>query len=197
MEWAAGVPGTVGGAVRGNAGAFGESVSDSLVSVEVYRNGEILEISNQDCEFGYRESIFKHSDDIVLSAKFKLRLGDKAEVMKKVQENISYRFGRFPAYACAGSFFKNLPLAVWPGDKKDLPEKFLQVGKIGVAWLIDQCGLKGYTVGGAKVSDEHANFIINFNHATQADVLAVVEHVKSEVYNKYEIELEEEVQIVE
>lgn len=196
LEWAAGIPGTIGGAVRGNAGAFGESISDNLQSVEVYRDGEILELKKEECGFGYRESFFKHNNDVILSVKLKLNLGVKQDIIKKVQENISYRLGRFASLPSAGSFFKNLPIDAWTGDKKDIPEKFLQVGKLGVAWLIDQCGLKGYAIGGAKVSDEHANFVVNFNNATQADVLKVVEHVKQKVYNKYKIELEEEVQII-
>jgi len=196
LEWASGVPGTVGGAVRGNAGAMGADASQSLKKVTIYRDGEVIDLDVEDCEYAYRESIFKNNDDIILSAYFQFKKGKKQEVVQKVQEYLSYRTGRFPAFPSGGSFFKNLPISAWTGEQSELPEKFVQVGKLGVAWLIDQAGMKGVEVGGAKVSDEHANFVVNFNNATQSDVLKLVEKVKEAVYNKYRIELEEEVQII-
>ncbi|MFA7653472.1 MAG: UDP-N-acetylmuramate dehydrogenase [Candidatus Magasanikbacteria bacterium] len=196
IEWGAGIPGTIGGAVRGNAGAYGEDVAQNLEKVEVWQSGQVTELKAEECEFGYRESLFKHSAAVVLRAHFKLIPGDKNEILKKVQGYILDRSAKFPRFPSAGSFFKNLSLADFAGDKSKLPEKFLQVGKVGAAWLIDQCGLKGYTVGGAKISDEHANFIVNFNGATQSDVLTLVEKVIKEVYNKYGVELDSEVEIV-
>ncbi|OGH84751.1 MAG: UDP-N-acetylenolpyruvoylglucosamine reductase [Candidatus Magasanikbacteria bacterium RIFOXYA2_FULL_44_8] len=196
LEWAAGIPGTVGGAVRGNAGAFGGATADSLEKIIVWRDGEVLELAPSECEFGYRDSAFKHNEDVILSAVFKMVVGDKQKILAKFQENVKYRSTRFPPYPCAGSFFKNLDLANYVGDKSILPEKFLQVGKVGAAWFIEQAGMKGSAHGGAKVSDEHANFIVNWNNATQSDVLIVVEKVKEAVYNKFGVELEPEVQIV-
>jgi len=196
LEWAAGVPGTVGGAVRGNAGAFGGCTADNIETVTVWRDGEILELKKQDCHFDYRESIFKSNGDVVLSVTFKFVLGDQQKILAKMQENIKYRVARFAPHPSAGSFFKNISLNDYKGDISVLPEKARQVGKVGAAWFIEQAGLKGYAVGGAKISDEHANFLINFNNATSADVLTLVEDVKEKVYNKFGVELEPEVQIV-
>ncbi len=196
MEWAAGIPGTIGGAVRGNAGAYGGSTADSLVSVTVWRDQDVTQLSPVECSFGYRESIFKHNSDVVLSAEFTFVPGDKAAILQKSQGYILERSAKFPRFFSAGSFFKNFDLKNYHGDQSLLPEKFLQVGKVGAAWFIEQSGMKGRAVGDAKVSDEHANFIVNCNNATQTDVLNLVEQVKEAVYNKFGVELEPEVQIV-
>jgi len=196
IEWGAGIPGTIGGAVRGNAGAFGGSMSDNLMTVKIYRDGEILELENSACEYDYRESVFKRNNDVILSAKLKLVKFDQQKVLTQVQEYLTYRSGRFAPYPSAGSFFKNLPLSVWTKDKNILPPKFLEINKISAGWLVDEVKMRGQAVGGAKVSDEHANFVVNFNHATQKDVLNLVEEIKTKVYNKYGINLEEEVEII-
>jgi len=196
MQWGAGIPGTIGGAVRGNAGAFGESISNNLESVKIYRDGEIFELKKQDCEFGYRESIFKNNNDVILSVILKLKKGDKQEIMSQVQEYLKYRGDRFAPYPSAGSFFKNLPLSIWKKDTNILPSKFLEINKIAAGWLVDEVKMRGVEIGGAKVSDEHANFLVNFNKASQKDVLDLVEDIRVRVYNKYGIELEEEVQII-
>ena len=196
MEWGAGIPGTVGGAVRGNAGAFGGAIADTLETVKVYRDGEVIELKVDDCDFGYRESIFKQNTDVILSAKIKLEKSDKQKILSQVQEYLKYRSGRFAPHPSAGSFFKNLPLSVWEKDKKILPPKFLEINKIAAGWLVDEVKMRGSEVGGAKVSDEHANFIVNFNLSTQKDVLDLIEDIKVKVYNKYGVELEEEVQII-
>lgn len=195
-EWAAGIPGTIGGAVRGNAGAYGGATADNLVSVTVWRDRDVIKLSPVECGFGYRESIFKHNTDVVLSAEFTFATGDKAAILQKSQGYILERSAKFPRFFSAGSFFKNFDLKNYHGDKSSLPEKFLQVGKVGAAWFIEQAGMKGCAVGDAKVSDEHANFIVNCNNATQADVLTLVEQVREAVYNKFGVELEPEVQIV-
>ena len=196
LEWGAGIPGTIGGAVRGNAGAFGGCIGGVIESVRVYRDGEVIELKLEECDFGYRESIFKENSDVILSTKVKLKKGDKKEILSQVQEYLKYRSGRFAPFPSAGSFFKNLPLSVWEKDKKILPLKFLEINKIAAGWLVDEVKMRGIEIGGAKVSDEHANFIVNFNKATQKDVLELIEDIKLKVYNKYGIELEEEVQII-
>lgn len=200
LEWAAGIPGTVGGAVRGNAGAryafTGGEIKDAAESITVWRDGEVLELSPAECEFGYRDSIFKHNQDVILSARFSLKSGNPAVSLDMTQKIIAERRGKQPPDASAGSFFKNIPLAKYPGETNILPERFLKYKKIAAGWLIDQAGLRGYRVGGAAISESHGNFIINKNNASQADVLALVEKVKAEVYNKFGVELEEEVQIV-
>lgn len=200
FEWAAGIPGTLGGAVRGNAGAryafCGGEIKDSLVKVLVWQGNEVAVLANEDCRFGYRDSVFKHKKDVVLSATFQLALSDKKEILGKTQKVIIERKGKHASEPSAGSFFKNVMLADWKRDTGELPPRFLEYKKIAAGWLIEQAGLKGYAVGGAMVSPNHANFIINMGSATQADVLAVVEVVRSRVYNTFGIHLEEEVQIV-
>lgn len=196
IEWGIGIPGTIGGAVRGNAGAFGKNTSDSIEKVEICRDGEVLELSNKECGFNYRESDFKHNKDVVLRAWFKLVAGDKKAIAKAMQEYLKLRTGRYPTYPNAGSFFKNVKLEKWSNNISDLPEVFRERGSIPAGWLVEQSGMKGFAIGGAKVSDEHGNFIVNFNKAAQSDVLQVVEAVKEKVYNKFEVELEPEVEIV-
>lgn len=194
IDWGIGIPGTFGGAVRGNAGAMGREISSILNWVEIWRDGEVLRLQPQECGFTYRESNFKHNQDVILSASIHLEPGDKKEIMEKMQGYLKQR--KHTPFPSAGSFFKNLKLHQWPGDKKDLPELFLQRGSVPVGWITDQLGLRGLVVGGAKISDEHGNYIINFANATQADVLSLVEEIKQKVYNKFGVELEPEVQII-
>lgn len=194
LAWGIGIPGTMGGAARGNAGAMGMDTSRVLQWVEVWRDGEILKLSAAECGYGYRDSNFKHNQDIILRACLRLEAGDKQVIMAKMREYLKQR--KHTPFPSAGSFFKNVKLAKWTGDKKDLPELFLQRGMVPVGWMTEQLGLRGLSVGGAKISDEHGNYIVNFNHATQADVLSLVEEIKQRVYNKFGVELEPEVQIV-
>ena len=200
LEWAAGIPGTVGGAIRGNAGAryayAGGEMKDSVKSVTVWRNGEVLELSNHDCFFGYRDSAFKHNHDVVLSAKFVLKPGATEESLAITQKIIAERKGKQSPSPSAGSFFKNIPLDRWKKDPALLPERFLGYKKIAAGWLIEQVGLKGFRVGDAMISEEHGNFIINAGAATQAEVIRVVEEAKQRVYTTFGVELEEEVNIV-
>ncbi len=195
MDWAIGVPGTFGGAIRGNAGAMGKDISLSTQWVEIWRDGEVLKIKNEDCKFAYRDTIFKHNKDIILRACIYLEPGDRQKIMENMQTYLKQR--KHTSFPSAGSFFKNLKLDKWLGDKKDLPELFLQRGSVPVGWMMEELGLRGLTFGGAKISDEHGNYIVNFNNATQADVLTLVEEIKQRVYNKFGVELEPEVQIVE
>ena len=196
LEWAAGIPGTVGGAVRGNAGAAGGDIARSMDKVTVWRDGEVVELARAECGFGYRESIFKHSQAVVLSARFALVSGDPAKSLKAMQEIVKKRAGHYPPLPSAGSFFKNVPLKDWPGDRSELPPEFVAAGRVPAGLITEQLGLKGLARGGAMLSREHGNFLINFQNATQADVLAVVEEVKDKVYTTYGIVLEEEVRVV-
>lgn len=196
LAWAAGIPGTVGGAVRGNAGAAGGDIGGSVDKVAVWRDGETVELAASECGFGYRESIFKHNGDVVLAARFALASGDPAESLKAMQENVGKRRGHYPPFPSAGSFFKNVPLSDWKGDRAALPSEFSAAGRIPAGWIIEQLGLKGLARGGAMLSREHGNFLINRRNAAQSDVLEIVEEVKAKVYTVYGIALEEEVQIV-
>lgn len=194
MSWAIGIPGTFGGAIRGNAGAMGREIVNVLNWVEVWRDGEVIRLKPEECGFSYRNSNFKHSKDVILRGSIHLEPGNKQEIMEKMQANLKQR--KHTPYPSAGSFFKNLKMHKWPGDTAQLPELFLQRGTVPVGWMTESLGLRGLAVGGAKIAEEHGNYIINFDKATQADVLALVEEIKSRVYNKFGVELEPEVQIV-
>ncbi|MBI2037356.1 MAG: UDP-N-acetylmuramate dehydrogenase [Candidatus Magasanikbacteria bacterium] len=194
IDWGIGIPGTFGGAIRGNAGAMGKEIARVLKWVEVWRNGEVARLKPEECGFSYRNSSFKHNKDIVLRGAIYLEPGDKQEILERMQKYLQQR--KHTPYPSAGSFFKNIKLAQWAQDTKNLPELFLQRGTVPVGWITEQMALRGLSVGGAKISDEHGNYLINFNKATQSDVLDLVEQIKQKVYNRYGVELEPEVQIV-
>lgn len=196
FEWGVGVPGTIGGAVRGNAGAMGMEMKDNLEKVEVYRNGEVEELNTNDCHFGYRESVFKQ-EGIVLRVHLKLSFGDGQAAMKKALENLQYRNKTQPqGFASTGCIFKNFEIGSQTLALENIPEEFLKKGKISAGWLIEQVGMKGKQVGKAKVSEVHGNFIVNLGGATAEDVLALVDEIKGRVYDTFRIEIKEEIQII-
>ncbi|HRY36396.1 MAG TPA: UDP-N-acetylmuramate dehydrogenase [Candidatus Magasanikbacteria bacterium] len=196
LEWAVGIPGTLGGAVRGNAGSMGKSMADCIQKVFVWVDGEVKEYSKAECGFGYRESIFKsHKNMVVLKTTLKLEKSSRQEVSSVVAKNLGNR-KNFPKWPSAGSFFKNIRLENWPQEKEKLPDLFISRGTVPAGWLIENCGLKGFRIGDAGVSQEHGNFLVNFGSATQEQVLQVVEEVQKKVYDKYGVSLEPEVQIV-
>ena len=182
LEWAGGLPGTIGGAIRGNAGCFGGEIKDIVKEVTaVTYGGEIKLYKNEDCYFNYRESIFKCNKEIIMSVVFKLRAGDKNNLKTIVFDHIKYRQIKHRTPSC-GSVFKNC---------------FLEDGSVlPVGALIGACGLIGKTIGGARITEEHANIIHNFNNAKAADVLDLINLVKEKVKQKFDISLEEEVQLI-
>ncbi|MFZ1728805.1 MAG: UDP-N-acetylmuramate dehydrogenase [Bacteroidota bacterium] len=172
-EMLAGIPGTLGGAVIMNAGAYGGEISDHMLDVTVLRNGEIKTLSKEKAGFRYRNSDLW--GDIVISARFEFPEGDEEQLRARRKELLLKRNAAQPVnYPNAGSIFKN-------------PE-----GK-HAARLIEECGLKGYSVGGAQVAELHANFIINTGGATAADVLSVIGHVRRSVQQQTGITLELEI----
>ena len=201
LEWSGGLPGTFGGAVRGNAGAFGGEIKDSVFQVRALDNNFRLRIlSNKQCKFSYRSSIFKEENWIVLSASVKLEKGDKEELKKIADSHIFYREEKHPLeYPNAGSIFKNV--AVKDLDLK-LQEEFKDKVKqdpfpiVPSAWFIIGSGLVGKTVGRAQISKKHSNYIINLGGATAKDVLKLIDFAKNKVKEKYGINLEVEVQLV-
>ncbi len=176
LEFAYGIPGSVGGALYMNAGAYGGEMSQVVVSATVLdKNGEIKEIPLKNMALSYRTSIFKNNGDIILSVKFALKKGDKAEIKAKMDDFMSRRKDKQPLeYGSAGSTFKR-------------PE-----GHFAGA-LIEKNGFKGVSVGGAMVSQKHAGFVINYNNATASDVLALMEKIKATVLENDGVELEPEV----
>lgn len=195
LEWAAGIPGTVGGAIRGNAGAMGENMGECIQEVSIWQDGQVSVFDKKECQFSYRESFFKKNPQaVILKAKIKLPKGEKKEILEKISRNLSNR-KKNSTLPSAGSFFKNIRLEDWPGKTDILPELFKSRGTVPAGWLIENCGLKGFKIGGAGISQEHGNFLVNFGSATADQVLQVVEEVQKKVYNEYGVGLEPEVQI--
>jgi len=206
IAWGAGIPGTVGGAVRGNAGAFGQSVHEVIQSVEVLDSETATTkiMTNAECAFDYRESIFKKNKNlIILSATFQLQRGDRASIEKEMNEHIAYRKNFQPCLPSAGCTFKNI--IVTDDIKKNILETMkiqefegkIRGGKLGSAFLIDKAGLKGYHIGGVKVSEEHANFIVKVNDTAKTDhVMQLISYIKQQVRDKFGVQLQEELQYV-
>jgi UDP-N-acetylmuramate dehydrogenase len=202
LEWAISLPGTLGGAVRGNAGCFGGETRDRLVSARVLRDGNAVELTNAELKFGYRDSLLKHSSDIVLSATFELTPADPATLRERMADILSKRKVSQPLSAgSAGCLFKNVELASDADMQRltgilDITPEMIASRRVSAGWLIDKAGLKGSRVGDAQVSDSHGNFIVNLGHATAADIKALAALVKSTVHNRFGIDLEEEVKSV-
>lgn len=202
LEWALGLPGSLGGAVRGNAGAYGSDMSGQVAEVEAYDRvkGKLVKLNNQDCTFSYRHSIFKENRNLfIVNIKLKLSRGRTAEIMNLAKKNLHNRRRTNPKEPSAGCIFKNLEYSKLIKQNyelaKDLADKGLfRGGKIGVGYLINQLGLKGQARGGAKISEKHANFIVNTGKATAKDVLSLINLIKKKVRNHYKINLEEEIE---
>lgn len=179
LEFAYGIPGTLGGAVYMNAGAYGGEMKDVLYScTHIDDSGNSCELLKEDLNLGYRKSAYTYNGCTVVSAVLKLKRADKAEIKAAMDANMKKRKDKQPLeYPSAGSTFKR-------------PEGYF------AGALIESSGLKGYTVGGAQVSEKHAGFVINKNKATASDVLELIKNVQNIVYEKHGVMLETEVKIV-
>lgn len=177
MEFAHGIPGSVGGAVMMNAGAYGGEMADIVRSVRcINPEGEIVEIT--DCDFSYRHSRFEEPGWTIIGACFELLPGEKTEILAKMKELMEKR------------------TASQPLDKPSAGSTFKRPANGYAAAMIDQAGLKGFSIGGAAVSEKHAGFVVNLGQATSSDILAVMAHVRETVYERFGVELEPEVRIV-
>lgn len=177
MEFAHGIPGSVGGAVMMNAGAYGGEMADIVRAVRcINPEDEIVEIT--DCDFSYRHSRFEEADWTIIGAYFELSPGEKTEILAKMKELMEKR------------------TASQPLDKPSAGSTFKRPANGYAAAMIDQTGLKGFSIGGAAVSEKHAGFVVNLGQATSADILAVMAHVRETVYERFGVELEPEVRIV-
>lgn len=176
LEFACGIPGTVGGAVYMNAGAYGGEVKDVIVScTSLTRDGRLITRTAEELNLGYRTSVFKSNDEIILSATFELKSGDKEEIRGAMEELLAKRKAKQPVeFPSAGSTFKR-------------PDGYF------AAALIEECGLKGVSVGSAEVSVKHSGFVINKGGATCNDVLQLIELIKETVLREKNVELETEV----
>ena len=181
LEFACGIPGTVGASISMNAGAYNLDISNSLESISVLTpQNEIITLNKNKLEFSYRDSFLKRNPDyVVLSANFLLKEGNREEMLLQMEERKKRRKDTQPLeYPSAGSVFRNPP-SMYAGE------------------LIEKCNLKGYCIGDATVSTKHANFIVNKGNATGKDIVSLINKIKEEVKNKYKIELILEQIIVE
>ncbi len=175
IEELSGIPATIGGAIKMNAGAFGKCISDYVTRVEVLKNGKIISYNKADCDFSYRTSKFSKSKEIITAVYFKFdRDGFSMDKLKKFRQR---RNETQPFNKSCGSIFKN-------------PEN-LSAGK-----LIEDAGLKGFSLGGARVSTKHANFIVNEKNAKACDVYNLIKYIKEKIKSVYGITLQEEVEYV-
>lgn len=202
IEWSIGIPGSMGGAIRGNAGAHGGSF-DTVVSDVVAFDIQKLDFFNvkpEDCHFAYRHSIFKEKSDwVVWEVTLQLSAGDPEIMKQQIQEYKNYRLQSQPKEPSAGCVFKNLLVSEIEKSSPAVIEMASQEGrikggKIGVGYLIQKLGLMGYSVGGAKISEIHANFVVNNNQAQAKDVAEIMEYVRAQIKKNYNIELENEIQ---
>ena len=179
FEFASGIPGTIGGAIKMNAGAYGSEFKDIVKTVTFMQfNGEIKTIKNEDCFFSYRNSIFFKMKVIILSATFELEHKNKEKIKAKISEYAKTRREKQPIeYPSAGSTFKR-------------GEDFI------TAKIIDECGLKGYKIGDAQVSEKHAGFVINRGNASATEIIELIENIKRIVFEKTNKKIELEIEIV-
>ena len=194
FERMAGIPGTVGGAVYGCAGAYGQEIKDRLVSVSFFDGKTLRKFMNKQCAFGYRTSIFKkHKNWIITEAVFKLGRGIPTTLRKVSRDTIALRAKKYPpGLKCPGSFFKNLLV-----KKIKVPLEFkssIRYGKLPTGLLLERVGAKGMKQGGVSVASHHGNLIYNQGQGTASDVKKLAESLKKLVKSKFGIIIEEEVQ---
>lgn len=220
LEWAGGLPGTLGGAIRGNAGAFKGEIKDAISEVVSLKidapKPEIVRRGNPECRFGYRNSVFKENDgkEIIVSAVLNLEKGDKRQIREAIEEKIRYRKERHPMdYPNIGSIFKNISLAQISPKNTPLYVSALKNNSVTVnasafpvkndpfpvvptAAVLSAAGLKGVACGGAMISPKHPNFIVNVLNAKASDVKKLIKLAKATVLKQFRIKLEEEVMYV-
>lgn len=199
MEKMTRIPGWLGGALYGNAGAYGQSIMDFVESVDIWNGQDFRQIPHAECGFEYRTSGFKrHKDWILLGATLRLAPGDPAALRAAELEIRTVRDEKFPpTLRCAGSIFKNLQAAALPtAALSRVPSALIRGGKIPSAWFLEQVGAKGMRRGGIAVADYHANLLYNTGTGTAAEVCALIDELKRLVEKEFGFSLEEEVQYV-
>lgn len=199
IETMAGIPGSLGAAVYGNAGAYGHSISEVVGRVRFFDGERERVIANRECEFRYRESVFKrHKHWIIFSAELALEPAPTEELRRTADDIIAVRNAKFPpTMKCAGSVFKNLILAELPETAAGrVPPQVVKEGKVPAAFFLEQSGAKGLRRGGIQVADYHANLIYNTGTGTARDLVELIAELKQRVRADFGFELEEEVQYV-
>jgi UDP-N-acetylmuramate dehydrogenase len=200
LETLAGIPGSVGAAVYGNAGAYGHSISERVAGVSFYDGRQIRVASNPECGFEYRGSVFKRNKPwVVFSVELQLDFDDSGGLRQVADEILRIRNQKFPAsMKCAGSIFKNLMVRDLPaGVTAEIPSSAVREGKVAAAWFLERAGASGMARGDIRVAPYHANLIYNAGAGTAADLCALIVDLKARVRQRFGIDLEEEVQYVE
>ncbi len=199
LETMTGIPGLAGAAIYGNAGAYGHSIMERISRVLFFDGAGMREFNNTECEFRYRESVFKrHKDWIIVSAELKMEQGE-APLLRETADNIlGIRNRKYPpTMKCAGSIFKNFLLAdLPPRVVEEIPPKVIIEGKVPSAWFLEQVGAKGMKAGDIHVADYHANLIYNSGCGTARELAGVIAELKQRIERRWGIPLEEEVQYV-
>jgi UDP-N-acetylmuramate dehydrogenase len=193
------IPGSVGAAIYGNAGAYGHSISERVLKVRFFDGAGIRVFDRDQCQFEYRGSIFKrHKDWVIFSAELMLEPGDPEQLRRTADEIARIRDAKFPpTMKCAGSIFKNVHLAELPPElAAKVPPEVVREGKVPAAWFLEQVGAKSMSRGDIHVADYHANLVYNGGSGTARDLCALIADLKQRVKERFGLELEEEVQYV-
>jgi UDP-N-acetylmuramate dehydrogenase len=199
LETMTGIPGSVGAAVYGNAGAYGHSINERIRQVRFLDGAKMRVFQNTACEFRYRESVFKrHKDWIILNVELSMDEAPAEELSKTANDILKIRLEKYPpTMKCAGSIFKNLIFAELPDSvRRQVPERVIREGKVASAYFLEQVGAKGMENGGIRVADYHANLIYNAGRGTAGELCQVIEELKARVRQRFGLALEEEVQYV-
>lgn len=198
-ETLTGIPGWVGAAIYGNAGAYGHSINERILRVRFFDGREVRVCDNAACEFRYRSSRFKqHKDWIILSAELQMEPGDAEALSSAAAEILKVRNAKYPpTMKCAGSIFKNCLLDQLPESARSrVPATVVREGKVPSAWFLEQVGAKGMADGDIRVADYHANLIYNAGAGTARAICAIIDELKQRVLADFGLALEEEVQYV-
>jgi UDP-N-acetylmuramate dehydrogenase len=197
LETLAGIPGSVGGAIYGNAGAYGHAIFEVVRRVRFFDGERVRTFENRECEFHYRESIFKrHKEWIILGAELVFEIADGGELRRRADEILAVRNEKYPpALKCAGSIFKNLLLEELPPSVASMaPPQVIREGKVPAAYFLDQAGAKGVSRGDIHVAGYHANLIYNAGAGRAQDLVELIAELKARVRQRFGLKLEEEVQ---
>ncbi len=196
FEFAVGIPGTLGGALASNAGAYRHSISDFMTRLEICEDGQRRWVEPSKMQFSYRDSILRRPNPpriVVLECEFQLELGDPKRIYDEAREYQRQRIGKQPAAASAGSFFKNVNDAELASRLDNLPAGLREAGVVPAGYLIEAAGLKGMRHGGAMLGARHANFMLNVGRASASEIFELAAIAKQTVLNKFGVQLEEEV----
>jgi len=199
LETLAGIPGWMGAAIYGNAGAYGHSISERVVRVEYFDGAAVRRMDHAACRFRYRESVFKQRKEwIVLSAELQMEEAEADELQAAAAEIVAVRNQKFPpTMKCAGSIFKNLLLADLPAPlQSEIPASAVREGKVPAAWLLERAGAKGLRRGGIQVAEYHANLIYNAGGGTAAELRELIGELQVRVETRFGVRIEPEVQFI-